>query len=167
MAEIHITETHVALLDDADLPLVSAYKWRLSIDHLVYYARTNAPRSQGKHEILMHRLIMQPAAGMVVDHLNGDGLDNRRSNLRVVTRRENMLNLGSATRASRSGIRGVIQEKSGSWRAQIKNFGRPICIGRFKSKEEARAAWIDYARHLWGDANLTRILAQHKAGDQS
>ena len=89
----------------------------------------------------MHRAIMQPAKGMDVDHINGNRLDNRRSNLRVVTRSQNLTNRKGAMPKSKTGIRGVCFDKArGQWVAQAKLNGRSAFRKRFNSIGEATEA---------------------------
>jgi hypothetical protein len=86
--------------------------------------------------ISMHREIMKPPAGMVVDHINHNCLDNRRSNLRIVTHRQNMLN--AKPRSDGNGVSGVTWDKEfKKWRARAHVNGRRAHLGRFESKREA------------------------------
>lgn len=80
-----LTQGQYALIDEADLPLVSTRKWYASKTKWGnFYAVTNG--------VLLHRFLMNPPDGFEVDHINHDTLDNRRSNLRCVTHKENMRN---------------------------------------------------------------------------
>jgi hypothetical protein len=83
----------IVKIDEEDLPLISCFKWhsRWSKDTKTYYARhTKRDNSKsGFKSVLMHRLIMKPPTNMEIDHINHDTLDNRRSNLKIVTTREN------------------------------------------------------------------------------
>lgn len=71
-------------VDDNDFDWLNSYRWSVTL----WYAATTI----GGRSVYMHRLIMDPPEGLVVDHRNGDGLDDRRSNLRIVTRSENSRN---------------------------------------------------------------------------
>lgn len=79
-----------AQIDEADLELVSQYKWHKNDNG---YAVWRGIKDGKKQTIRMHRLIMQPPNDMVVDHINHDPLDNRRENLRIVTQSVNMRNM--------------------------------------------------------------------------
>ncbi len=90
----------------------------------------------------MHRLIAQPPEGMEVDHVNGDSLDNRRSNLRVVSRRENLRNRrGWSTRSPYKGVN--YDKKRGKWKLHI--------APEFDTPEEAARAYDKIARILYGE----------------
>jgi|GEM_PF-4429345 len=79
-----------AVVDENDLELVQGITWHVTVfKHTrITYARGKAP---GRRYILMHRLIMQPPHGMVIDHIDGDGLNNSRANLRICSHRENLI----------------------------------------------------------------------------
>ena len=99
----------------------------------------------GKNNNDLHRVIAQRVYGNIpsdkeVDHINGCSLDNRRSNLRIVTRSENMKN-GKKRSNNRSGVAGVCWHKAmGKWRAQIKSQGRQIHLGCYDTLEDAKTA---------------------------
>ena len=102
--KITLTQGLEATLDDADAVLVGDYKWhahRSGPDRRAYAATWD-----GERIVLMHRMLMSPPIGMEVDHVNGDGLDNRRANLRLATHRQNMANRRVA-KHSKLGIKGV------------------------------------------------------------
>ncbi len=83
--QIPLTQGQVALIDADDLPAVSTRKWYASKTPWGnFYA--------GSRGVSLHRFLMNPPNGMEVDHINRDTLDNRRSNLRIVTHAENMKN---------------------------------------------------------------------------
>lgn len=88
--------------------------------------------------------------GMVIDHINGNGRDNRLSNLRLATPSQNMRNT-KMNRRNRSGYRGVMQAKSGAFIAQIAVNGKQCLIGAFGTAEEAYAAYTKKARELHGE----------------
>lgn len=95
----------------------------------------------------LHRDIMGNPEGMVVDHINGDKLDNRKCNLRICTVRENVINSGSKGGASQ--YKGVSWDKDRQkWLAQIKNHRESIFIGRFDLEEEAARAYDEKAKEL-------------------
>lgn len=87
---IPLTRGLHAIVDAEDYEWLSRYKWHVTPSPRsgTFYAR----RSRGKGGVLMHREIMNPPEGMVVDHINGNGLDNRRCNLRICTQAENSRN---------------------------------------------------------------------------
>jgi hypothetical protein len=110
-----------------------------------YYCAGNLPLDAGKRKtVRLHRWIMDAPDGMEVDHRDAeDTLNNRRDNLRIVTRSENMQNRVGAQRNSKSGIRGVSWvEKSNKWRATIKLNGKFKHLGCFEDIVAAEAVVI-------------------------
>lgn len=88
MSEIRLTTGEVVLVDDEDYVMMSQFVWRKMVSGKLTYAI----RYEGKTAFLMHRAILGAEKGIVVDHRNGNGLDNRKSNLRSCTHQENMRN---------------------------------------------------------------------------
>lgn len=143
----------VALVDgvDADLGTLS---WWVGAG----YAMRTGSRLDGKPTICLHRLVLQRMLGVqslpkgfVTDHINGNPLDNRRSNLRLVTHHQNMLNCkGNAQ--GRSGYKGVgWHTSSGLWRAKITYDLELYNIGYFKDKDEAAWMYDQWALCLHGE----------------
>lgn len=122
------------------------------------YAKRNRLISDGPGAsvILMHRVIAGAPAGAEIDHVNGDGTDNRRQNLRVATHRQNMQNT-SLRSDNTSGLKGAFWDKSTNrWMAAIGHDGRFINLGRYNTAEEAHEAYAAAARRLFGEfARLT------------
>ena len=101
---------------------------------------------------LAHRLIWMFVTGEVppefLDHKNGKRTDNRFKNLRVVTKSGNQQNMRTARRDSSTGILGVMPGRMGKWRAEIRVGGKSKYLGEFKSKKEARAAYVAAKREF-------------------
>lgn len=130
-----------ALVDDADFPKVSAHFWTLwkSPQGNVRYA----VRRAGKKFVYMQHLVLQPKAGCDVSHVNSNGLDNQRHNLRYTSRTENLLNPNDGARKhNTTGIRNV-QRHGRGWRARVQVFGELLCSTVFDTVEEAAAAAVE------------------------
>lgn len=141
MVKLELTQGKFAILDDADFDRVAHLRWAFSSGYAV-------SKIKGKR-ILMHRIILDAPAGKVVDHINGDGLDNRRSNLRVCTHAENFWN-SRPQAGTRSGIKGV-QPRGRRWQAFINANGVRHHLGYFDTKEQAREARAKAERRLHGE----------------
>jgi len=130
-------------IDVEDLEEVSGFPWR--VDSKGYVVRS---LSWTKIEQL-HRVITHAPPGKVVDHANGNKLDNRRANLRVCSAAENLRNRKRA-KSNKSGFKGVYSDRS-KWRAQIRIDGKKICLGTFDSPEIAHDAYRQAARVHHGE----------------
>lgn len=131
------------LYDSVDEKIVSSSKWYITTNGkgLHYAARTEF--IDGKKKIIyLHRKIMKAGPGEEVDHINHDGLDNRRSNLRLVTHSQNLVNARSSIGVS--GNRGVWKSHNGKgrWVAVLKRHGKRLYLGTYGSSEEAHAVWL-------------------------
>lgn len=147
IAFVFLRDGFEAVIDIADLPLVEGKAWRLLTTPTGHaYAYRRAP---GATMLLMHRMLMHSVPGEMVDHVDGDGLNNRRSNLRNCSATQNQANR-AADRRSRLGIKGV-SPRNGRFRATITPKGKKIHLGYYATAEEAAAAYRGAARLLWGD----------------
>ncbi len=152
MKEIQLANGMFVQVDDSDYELVSQYNWWAEKHSDVYYARANI----NGHRVYMHRLILKPPDNMETDHRNGNGLDNRRCNIRIASSSENKCNRGKRS-DNISGYKGVYFHHRGTspWRAYIKLHGKINVIGYFPSPEEAARAYDRVAKELHGRfANL-------------
>lgn len=134
--KIPLSRGKFALVDTDDLEKVASYGWQYSDRETTGYA-VGEERESGQH-VRMHRLITGAPDGVEVDHVNRDGLDNRRSNLRLCTAEDNQRNRRMAT--SRSGFIGVLPRPSGRWQASISGSGKKVHLGTFDTAEEAAKA---------------------------
>ena len=133
------------IYDEQDAGLVAAHKWHVRPkNNTSYVVRT--VKVGGRRSIYLHREIMNADAypHLEVDHINRNGLDNRRENLRLVTHAENAANNGQAVGCS--GYRGVWKVMRGErWMAVIKRNGKRKYLGVFDTPELASAAWQEAA----------------------
>ena len=142
---IQLTQGKVAIVDNSDFEWLSAHKWHYAYGYAV---RAVGPRDRTQW---MHREILGTPEGMFTDHINGDKLDNRRSNLRVCSSSENMCNRGAQSNST-SGIKGVSWDnRSTKWRASIQLNGRKKHVGYFDTMEEAIRAYDEAALKLHGE----------------
>ncbi len=113
-----------------------------------FYAARDQWKNGRKTRLYLHRVIMSPRPGSVVDHISGDGLDNRRRNLRVCSQAQNSANRRAAIYGT-SAYRGVFwREDAGKWAASISVAGRSYHLGFFETEEEAARAWdIEALKH--------------------
>ena len=127
-------------IDMQDYERVSMWKWMLSGASKGYVRRTKLVSHKPRKytTLYLHRFITGCPDGMEVDHVNGDPLDNRRSNLRIVSRRENLQNVSVAK--GRSGIRGVERLQSGRFSARATVHGKRHYIGTYDTPQEAGVA---------------------------
>ena len=144
-AIVHLTQGKIAYIDAADADLVESYgRWSADKRSNGFYARYSPDR------IYLHRLIMGFPDGLV-DHQDGDTLNCRRSNLRIVTPSQSVMNTRIRS-DNKSGHRGVIWDKArGKWRAEIKVHPRRIHLGRFDLIEDAIAAYAAAAEEYFGE----------------
>lgn len=151
MKEIKLTQGMVALVDDADFEELSRFRWALARRSHTCYAIRHVRREDGiRTTEAMHRYVMCPNAGMVIDHINHNGLDNRRENLRIVSSRENSQNLRPKPGRS-SKYMGVSWHKASlRWLAQARMNGENRCIGIFDSEIEAAAAYQTFVASIGG-----------------
>lgn len=144
MKEVPISQGLVALVDDADYEAVSTFRWTAYKNKNTHYAQRQIAGT--KKHISMHRFIMGDPQGKVIDHIDHDGLNNQRRNLRAVSVRENNLNKRGLPSNNSSGISGVSWHKaSQKWSAHSRLEGRGmIHLGLFKTKEQAAMAVVNY-----------------------
>lgn len=158
MKWIPLTKGRRVLVDDEDYEELARYKWCFNAGSAVRGIRPrNEDGSRGKHKtVLMHRQILNLLDGnptVQVDHINGDRLDNRKSNLRICNNLMNSFNR-PATRKSTSGYKGVFLEKRRKirpWIAEIRGGGVRKYVGAFDTAEEAALAYNQAAVEIHGE----------------
>lgn len=133
---IELTQGKVAIIDDCDFDEISKYKWHFGHGR---YAYTNINiEGKGMRPVSMHRMILGfPKRPSEVDHINRNGLDNRRDNLRIVSAKENQKNR-KVPKNNTSGTQGVnFLKQKNRWVAYIYNNNKRIHLGCFIEKEDA------------------------------
>lgn len=152
VAIVSLTKGIEAIVDLADVGAVAGFRWVALINSQTGHAY--AVRYEKGRCILMHRELLEAPPSMWVDHEDGDGLNNRRHNIRLATPQQNMANK-VLERRNKLGIKGV-QKVKRRYRAMITPNGHKIHLGSFATAEEAAAAYKGAAKVLWGDYSRTR-----------
>lgn len=145
--ELTLTQGRVAIVDDADAALLSQWRWQWLPNRRGGYAVRQACANGKRLTIYLHRFLMAAAPGTVVDHIDRNGLNNLRSNLRCITQSRNMAN--RAAPAREIAYRGVYTNRRGlPYRAQIARLGKDKHLGSFATAELAARAY-DHAAWLY------------------
>jgi len=164
---ITLTQGQYAVIDDEDFDKISAYIWRFNKSKMkTGYACTFVPLGRKGHKkgtrrkqvlLGMHNLITPPPSGLEVDHINGDGLDNRKINLRFATRSQQCMNRSAQHKSSQyKGVR--LWKMRKIWQARIKTNGREIHLGYFHNEADAAKAYNAAAIEIFGEfAKLNAI----------
>ena len=164
--------THTVLYDEEDREIIEGYKWQIRKKSQTYYvcakvygpdkdewyiSPTSGKRQRKRKTIRMHRLITKCPKGLQVDHINHNGLDNRRKNLRICNNVQNQWNRRKGNN-NNSGFKGVSIEsrrKTKKYRVQIGYMGKTRHLGYFESPVEAAKIYDAKAKELFGEfANL-------------
>ena len=135
--KIQITKTDYTIIDKEDLILFAKYNWHIKKTCRNKYLQTNILKEDKKTTIYFHQLIMGKIKDLETDHINNNGLDNRKSNLRLVTHKENQNNLPKRTNTT-SKYKGVsFCKERNNWCTQIYENGKAKTLGRFITEAEA------------------------------
>lgn len=148
MKYLKLTTGEQSLVDDDIFDFVNQWSWRKGSG----YSVQRGERINGKFRtVYLHRVIMNAQKGLEVDHINGNVLDNRVSNLRVCTHAQNMANYRPG-KSSASGFRGVHQRKPGEkWTAHVSVQEKAVHLGNFDSPHQAAMAYDLWAKDIYGD----------------
>jgi hypothetical protein len=131
------------MVDDADFEYLRQWKWCAGRDHYTYYA-VRGNKKAGRL-INMHRVLLDAPEGVKVDHLDHNGLNNQRSNIKLATNSENSLNIREITARNTSGVVGVHWLKRDKrWMAKTRVNGVRLCVGIFEHLEDAAMALVNY-----------------------
>jgi hypothetical protein len=147
---IELTKGKVALVDDEDYPELSRYKWQAAQRDGRWYAVRTERRKGKKVGTYMHRQILKPPLVLKTDHVNGNGLDNRKDNLRTCTDQQNGGNQG-VRKNNTSGFKGVcLCKRTKRWAAAITIAFRTIHLGYYATVAEAAQAYNAAAINYYG-----------------
>lgn len=142
---VPLTQGYVSIVDD-DSPVLQ-HKWCALVSR-GDVKRIYAVRSVNGRLVYMHRDIMRPEQGMDVDHINNEGLDNRRENLRICSRKMNLAN--NRRKRGEVGLRGVTIDRSRSNAPYLSRLAGKN-LGRYKTADEAARAYDAQARIVYGE----------------
>jgi hypothetical protein len=154
--EVKLTRGLVAIIDDEDHEMVSAYKWHARKSRNTFYARA----SDGT---LMHRLIIGAGKGEITDHEDRNGLNNRRSNLRITNHVGNVVNYPGRNKHGYKGIMFDPRCKSKPWQAMCRHNGKNVTAGMYATQELAAMAYDKLARELHGPTAYVNFPAALEA----
>jgi hypothetical protein len=144
---IPLTRGLVATVDESDFHHLSQWKWSVTKGRRTFYASRHEREGGRDRLVYMHRAILAPAAGELVDHVDGNGLNNTRANLRACTNAENMRN---RAKFGRCPFRGIYATPKGSWVARIRVDGKTVHLGVHQTAEAAARAYDAAAVRLHG-----------------
>lgn len=153
MKEIQLSQGKVAIIDDEDYEIVSQYKW--------FYNERYAKTTIHYKKVYLHKFIINPPAGYLVDHKDGNTLNNTRNNLRICTHVGNCQNRPGKTNST-STYKGVSLFRSKkkikdkvytyqAWQAHIMVNGKAISLGKHKNEIDAAIAYNEAAKKHHGE----------------
>lgn len=150
--KILLTQNKFAVVDDDDFEYLSQFNWDTKKSRGTFYAR----RFLSGKRIMMHNEIMKPTSGMFVDHIDGNGQNNQKSNLRICTFAQNNRN-ASKRKDNTSGFKGVSKAKNGKWYAQVRINGKHVLSKLFDSPIDAAHAYDEAAKQYFGEFARTNF----------
>jgi hypothetical protein len=162
--EIKLTQGKFALVDDEDYDELNKHKWCAwkNSDGTFYAVRRTKDKNRKIGIARMHREILNAPKDKHVDHRNHDGLDNRKCNIRICTRSENLRNC-KIHKTNTSGLMGVsLDYNTNRWRADISKNNKQIFLGCFDDKDEAGRAYDMKAIELSGEFAILNFPEEKK-----
>lgn len=160
---LQLSKGQTTIIDKKTYWMVKPYKWYTSPTHKGYYASSVIyTREAGRKKIYLHSHLLRIDSASQVDHINGNKLDNRLSNLRVCNTTQNSQNK-TKTVKNTSGYKGVSwNDDKKKWNASIRVNGKTICLGNFGSKSAAARAYDTAARKYFGEFARLNFPKQHE-----
>ena len=157
MKKIPLTQGKAALVDDADYEWLNQWKWcAVKMCHF-YYAVRHAKQDNAR-VLYMHREIMSAPKGLDIDHIDHDGLNNQKINMRLCTRQQNCANKRKRDFTTSSKYKGVCYiRKNGLWLANISYNNKTMSLGHHAAEEDAARAYDKKAVELFGEFASTNF----------
>ena len=151
-----------ALVDGEDYERLKRWKWYADKGGHTFYAVRKTGSYLCRKTIPMHQMILNIPKGLEADHINHNGLDNRKQNLRICTRKQNQQNQQKVKYKCTSKYKGVYWHKTAKkWYAQIKCDGKENYLGSFGNEEEAAKAYDKAAKRLFGEFASTNLRKEN------
>lgn len=140
------------VVDDQDYWNAFRYRWGLSKTDNCCYAHTRITVNGKRKTLLLHRVLLGiDDKNVVVDHIDGNGLNNQRSNLRICTQQQNIYNSRKSCSNKYSKYKGVHLTKYLTWHAEIRKDGKSINLGTYETEIDAAKAYDKKAKELFGE----------------
>lgn len=162
MKEIKLTQDKVALVDDEDYDELMKYKWCAvkGRDGRTYYA---THRCKDSNLDLIHRFILRPNIGELIDHEDHNGLNNQRYNIHACDHKHNSQNQVPARKRNNTSsvYKGVAYDRNrDNWSANLMYKGIRYRLGRFNSEINAHLVYENKIKELKGEANDSSFMVQ-------
>lgn len=158
MKTIPLTQGLCAMVDDVDCEYLSKFKWYALKNANAYYAVRNVYQPNDRQiKIHMHRVILECPDNFQVDHIDGNGLNNQKNNIRIVTSRQNHQNLHNIRSSKYPGVARNLNTTN-PWSALIKINGKTKHLGVFPSETDAFCAYVTAVTNL-GEAILPGVVS--------
>jgi hypothetical protein len=156
IAYVPLTKGYEAIIDAKDALYVGAWNWHANVKENTVYARRQDYSSGSQKTVMMHAFLLRPKNGLCVDHVNGNGLDNRRENLREANAFQNAYNSKrcKVNTSMHKGVHWVATHNK--WRAMIRHRTKRIFIGYFNCPGAAGIAYAAASKRLHGDFGTVR-----------
>ena len=143
------------LYDAEDHEIITQHKWHVFKQYNTFYAMSHERTKEKTIGHYMHRLITKAQPGQIVDHINGNGLDNRKENLRFCTNQQNVWNSRKPNKQTSSQYKGVNWDRGRrKWRATI---GSEI-LGRFDNEKSAAICYNKHAKERFGEFARLNVI---------